>query len=94
MECTLPDGLFLLWLYVSREACGGLHQEKLDQNYPFDVFRATLTPSAEQEPQIIVDLNMYTGKIVAFSKAAKVTSEEGQASLPLVQKRTRELTSL
>ncbi|ETT63856.1 hypothetical protein BSK66_13770 [Paenibacillus odorifer] len=64
--------------YMSREKLvEDYTKKKLDQKYPFDVFRATLTPSADQEPQIIVDLNMYTGEIVAFSKAAKVASEEG-----------------
>lgn len=51
-------------------------KKKLDQRYPFDIFRATLSPSAAQEPTISVDLNMYTGAVVAFTQGAEGSSAE------------------
>jgi len=60
--------------YMSREKLlEDYTKKKLDQRYPFDIFRVTLSPSAEQEPLISVDLNMYTGAVVAFTQGAEAS---------------------
>lgn len=86
--------------YMSREKLlEDYTNKKLDQHYPFDVYRVTLNPSANQEPSISVDLNMYTGTVVAFTQGeeasssvklpdnASITANEEQGSnLSLAQK--------
>lgn len=68
--------------YMSREKLLEEYTKgKLDQRYPFDVFRVSLTPSAEQESQLSIDLNMYTGEVVAFSRENETVSEGMQGSV-------------
>lgn len=69
--------------YMSREnLLEEYTKKKLDKQYPFDVFRVTLSPSAEQESSLSVDLNMYTGQVVAFSKVKGTNSEDLQGNVP------------
>ncbi|QQZ61754.1 CPBP family intramembrane metalloprotease [Paenibacillus sonchi] len=61
--------------YMSREKLLDQYSKaKLDQRYPFDVFHAVLYASGEVNPILSVDLNMYTGKVVGFSRGEGTSS--------------------
>jgi hypothetical protein len=57
--------------YMSREKLlEDYTKNKLDQRYPFDVYHAALYPSGEADALLSVDINMYTGEVVAFARGA------------------------
>ncbi|MRN56540.1 CPBP family intramembrane glutamic endopeptidase [Paenibacillus monticola] len=65
--------------YMSREKLlDDYTKNKLDQRYPFDVYQAALYSSEAKDSSLSVDLNMYTGEIVAFARGTEVDS--GQAA--------------
>ena len=60
--------------YMSREKLLEEYtKNKLDERYPFDVFHVVYTPSEVEDTSVSVDLNMYTGEVVAFARGAEVT---------------------
>lgn len=64
--------------YMSREKLlEDYNKNKLDQRYPFDVYHAVLYTSGEADALLSVDLNMYTGEVVAFARGAEVSAAEG-----------------
>lgn len=64
--------------YMSREKLlADYSKSKLDQPYPYDVYHAVLYPSGQSEPSLSIDLNMYTGKVVAFARGVYAGSPEG-----------------
>ncbi|OMD45215.1 hypothetical protein BSK56_20300 [Paenibacillus borealis] len=66
--------------YMSREKLlQDYSKNKLDQRYPFDVYHAVLQASGEKDAQLTVDLNMYTGEVVAFARGASIKSEDGSS---------------
>lgn len=57
--------------YMSREKLlEDYTKNKLDQRYPFDVYHAVLYNSGEADALLSVDVNMYTGEVVAFARGA------------------------
>lgn len=63
--------------YMSREKLLEEYtKNKLDQRYPFDVFHVVFTGSDTEDTNVSVDLNMYTGEVVAFARGAEVTPGE------------------
>lgn len=77
--------------YMSREKLlEDYTKNKLDQRYPFDVFHVALNVSDEKDTHLSVDLNMYTGEVVAFTRGAEnvsaAASEETETTLSLEQK--------
>jgi len=59
--------------YMSREKLlEDYTEKKLDQRFPYDVFRAVLLSSDTLDKNLSVDLNMYTGEIVAFARGEEV----------------------
>ncbi|WP_410514137.1 CPBP family intramembrane metalloprotease [Paenibacillus sp. BR2-3] len=72
--------------YMSREKLLEEYtRNKLDQRYPYDVFRAALYSSEEQDTILSVDLNMYTGDVVGFARGAEAASGDvpGNVSKPV-----------
>lgn len=64
--------------YMSREKLlEDYSKNKLDQRYPFDVYHAALYTSGEADALLSVDLNMYTGKVVAFARGADADAAGG-----------------
>ncbi|UQZ33279.1 CPBP family intramembrane metalloprotease domain-containing protein [Paenibacillus sp. PK3_47] len=64
--------------YMSREKLlEDYTKRKLDQSYPFDVFHAVLHSPDGADALFAIDLNMYTGKVVAFAAGAHADSGEG-----------------
>jgi hypothetical protein len=63
--------------YMSREKLlEDYTKNKLDQRYPYDVFQVTLSAASEQEPQLSIDLNMYSGAVVSFTRTVGTPSKE------------------
>ncbi|WP_379130495.1 CPBP family intramembrane glutamic endopeptidase [Paenibacillus sp. sgz500958] len=61
--------------YMSREKLlEDYTKNKLDQRFPFDVFHVVLHSSEPAAQSITVDLNMYTGEPVGFTKGAEAES--------------------
>ncbi|GGF60346.1 hypothetical protein GCM10010912_01990 [Paenibacillus albidus] len=59
--------------YMSREKLlTDYSKNKLDQRYPFDVYQASLRVGGEDHPSLAIDLNMYTGKVVAFARGSEI----------------------
>ncbi|MBY9078759.1 CPBP family intramembrane metalloprotease [Paenibacillus sp. HN-1] len=57
--------------YMSRENLLDSYTErKLDERYPFDTFHVSLDSQKETWDRLTVDLNMYTGEPVGFSRVA------------------------
>ncbi|MDT3428942.1 hypothetical protein J2Z22_004538 [Paenibacillus forsythiae] len=55
--------------YMSREnLLEDYSKRKLDQRYPFDTFRVSLDSREDQWANLAVDLNMYTGETVGFTR--------------------------
>ena len=66
--------------YMSREKLlEDYSKKKLDQRYPFDVFQVSFLSSEQKETNLSVDLNMYTGEVVAFARGAEAASAGLQA---------------
>lgn len=64
--------------YMSREKLlEDYSKSKLDLQYPFDVYHAALYTSGHVDPSLSIDLNMYTGKVVAFAQGAYASSGDG-----------------
>lgn len=66
--------------YMSREKLlEDYNKKKLDQRYPYDVYQVSLlSPLGEKEMNLSIDLNMYTGEVVAFDRRAKSSSADLQ----------------
>ncbi|MDQ0193901.1 CPBP family intramembrane glutamic endopeptidase [Paenibacillus wynnii] len=65
--------------YMSREKLlEDYTKNKLDRRYPFDVFQISLLSSEKNDLNLSVDLNMYTGEVVAFDREAKSASANFQ----------------
>ncbi|KGE20769.1 CPBP family intramembrane glutamic endopeptidase [Paenibacillus wynnii] len=61
--------------YMSREKLlEDYTKNKLDRRYPFDVFQVSLLTSDTLNLNLSVDLNMYTGEVVAFDREAQSAS--------------------
>jgi hypothetical protein len=66
--------------YMSREKLLEDYTKKeLDHRYPFDVFRAALLQSEDPNMNLSIDLNMYTGEMVAFARGRDAASENQPA---------------
>jgi hypothetical protein len=64
--------------YMSREKLlEDYTKNKLDQRYPFDVYHAALYPAGEADVLLSVDVNMYTGEVVAFARGDAASAAEG-----------------
>ena len=58
--------------YMSREKLlEDYTKKKLDQRYPYDVFQVSLTSAENKDMNLSVDLNMYTGTVVAFERGSE-----------------------
>lgn len=76
--------------YMSREKLlEDYTKNKLDQRYPFDVYHAALYPSGEADALLSVDINMYTGEVVAFARGA----DAGAAGLDYRERPAKVVTS-
>ncbi|KAI7260679.1 hypothetical protein KC345_g10007 [Hortaea werneckii] len=83
--------------YMSREKLlEDYSKNKLDQRYPFDVYHAVLYTSGKADALLSVDLNMYTGEVVAFARGAEVSAAEGHdyGEVPAAAAATTEATAV
>lgn len=64
--------------YMSREKLlEDYTKNKLDQRYPYDVYHAALYTAGEADALLSVDVNMYTGEVVAFARGADADAAAG-----------------
>ena len=69
--------------YMSREKLlEDYNKNKLDQRYPYDVFEVSLLSSEQKPSNLSIDLNMYTGEVVAFARGEEAASLPGLGSKP------------
>lgn len=61
------DSLFYGYM-SSRELLKSYEDRDLDRLHPYDVYRAVLQPENGKDRLLTVDLNMYTGEVVGFSR--------------------------
>lgn len=61
------DSLFYGYM-SSQELLKSYEDRDLDRLHPYDVYRAVLQPENGKDRLLTVDLNMYTGEVVGFSR--------------------------